>query len=285
MKSMVILTDFSEAAFRAAEYACELAGCLNIKRIILFHSYQPVVVVAGTPAGTIGSYDQETYLESMRSLAMLQDRLKPIAGQDVTFDLATETTGPGGMIDLINERSKKEEIDMVVMGVSDKSGLERFLLGSTTTEAVNNSKQPIMIVPEDTLLGKGIKTIVLTVDLEQVDTLPTQKLFEFLDAFPAKIQVVNVDTKAKEKYSPQMEKSISRLHELLGKYNPLFNYITGDDIVEEVLDFSRNHRASLIIAVHQTHGFLSNLFHKSITKQLAYNSTVPLLSLPGLKNT
>lgn len=279
---MVILTDFSEPAFRAAEYACELAGCLGIKRIVLFHAYQPVLAVAGTPAGTIGNYDQDAYLESMESLALLQDRLQSIVERDVSFELATENTVLAGMIDMINMRSMNDEVDIIVMGVSEKTGFEKLFMGSTTTEVVKKSKQPIMIVPEDTLLGRGIKTIVLTIDLKQIDNLPVQQLYEFLDALPAKLEMVSVETKAKEKYSPEMDEAIVRLHALLEKYNPSFNYIIGVDVVEEVLGFAGKQKASMIIAVHQKHGFLSNLFHKSIIKKLAYNSKVPLLSLPGL---
>jgi hypothetical protein len=54
IKSMLILTDFSENAFRAAEYACELAGLFSTRRIVLYHAYRvlkasefPVRIVPG----------------------------------------------------------------------------------------------------------------------------------------------------------------------------------------------------------------------------------------------
>jgi nucleotide-binding universal stress UspA family protein len=280
MKSMLILTDFSEAAFRAAEYGCELAGSLHIKRIVLCHAYQPAF--AGTlDAAAIVTDDKEAYLNSMESLGMLQDRLKPIAGPDVSFDMAAEETLLAGLANLINEQISKDEIGLVVMGVSGKSGLEKFLMGSTTTEVLKSCECPILIVPADTLIGRGIKTIIFTSDLKDVETVPTRQLYEFLDALAGKLQVVNVEQK--EKYSPEMEKAIAGLHKLLEKYDPEFSYLTGNDIVEEILRFAREQQASLIITVHQQRGFLSSLFHKSVTKKLAYDSSVPLLSLPALK--
>jgi nucleotide-binding universal stress UspA family protein len=284
MKTMLILTDFSEAAFRAAEYGCELAGSFGIKRIILYHAYQPVMAYAGTPAGTVMNNDeQQVYLESMESLGMLQDRLRSMVEQDLTIDLVADA-GLTAMADSIDQLNNKEGIDMIVMGVSGKSGLEKFLLGSTTSQVLREGKWPVLIVPENTLLGRGIKTIVLTSDLKDVDTLPVRQLNEFLEALPAKLQVVNVQP-VKEKYDPEIERGINDLHKLLEKYYPSFNYINGNKIVEELLDFAEEKHASLIIAVHQEHGFLTNLFHKSVTKKLAYNSNVPLLSLPALKTT
>jgi nucleotide-binding universal stress UspA family protein len=282
MKSMLILTDFSEAAFRAAEYACQLADCLQIKRIILFHAFQPAFV--GTPdAAVIVGDDQQTYIESVEALGLLQDRLKPLVEHNVIFELAAEETVMAGLGDVINEQNKKENIEMIVMGVSSKSGLENYLLGSTTKEILRKNEWPVLIVPENTPIGKGIKTIVFTSDLKELNTIPSRQLYEFLDAVPADVQVVNVEQKTTEKYSPALEKAITDLHELLKKYKPSFNYITGENIVEEILKFAGEKHASLIIAVHQQHGFLSSLFHKSITRKLAYKSDIPLLALPGMK--
>jgi len=284
MKTMLILTDFSEAAFRAAEYGCELAGCLGIKRIVLYNAFQPAMAFASTNEMVgISNNGQEFYLESMEALGLLQDRLKPMLPKEITIDLVAEDIALAGLADMVNERSQKEGIDIAVMGVSGKSGLDKFLLGSTTTQILRDGQLPVLIVPEETPLGKAIETIVLTTDLKESSTLPVKNLYEFLDALSGKLQVINVQPKEREKYSVEMEKAITDLHKLLDKYDPGFNYINGNDVVEEVLAFAGRQHALLIIAVHHEHGFLSNLFHKSVTKKLAYNSNVPLLSLPALK--
>lgn len=289
MKSMLILTDFSEAAFRAAEYACELAGPLHINRIILFHAYQTLAAsadIAGTaPISNdphIYDNDRQAYLASMESLGLLHDRLKPMLEPAVNIDLVAENAGLADLVDLINQRSRNESIDMIVIGVSGKSGLEKFLLGSTTTKVLREGEWPVLIVPPETLLGRTIKTIVFTSDLKEVDSIPTHQLYDFLNALPGKLQIINVERKVAEKFSPEMENAIAGLHELLEKYDPDFHYITGDDIGQEILAFAEQQHASLIIAVHQKRRFLSHLFHESITKKLAYNSKIPLLSLLGL---
>jgi nucleotide-binding universal stress UspA family protein len=280
MKSMLILTDFSEAAFRAAEYACELAGALHIERILLYHAYQTVVAV---PGDTVITDDQQLYLESMEAMGMWHDRLKPMVARSVTIDLLAEDIALDGLAALISQKNKKEGIDMIVMGVSGKSGLEKIFLGSTTTAILNAGELPVLIVPQDILLGRGITTVVFTSDLRETDAVPADQLHGFLDALGGKLSVVNVGLEAAEKYSPETEKAIASLHQLLEKYDPVFNYIKGDDIVKDILAFAGQQHASLIIAVHQKHGFWSGIFHKSITRKLAYNSRIPLLSLPGLK--
>lgn len=272
------MTDFSEAAFRAAMYGCELSGCLGIKRIILYHAYVPAMAYAGPPEVTGPVIDdQQGYDDSMKELSLLKDRLSSMIPTGVSIDVITGDTA------LTKERQRQEDVDLIVMGVSGKSGLERFVLGSTTTQVLKNGELPVLIVPEDIRIGKGITSILLASDLKATDTLPAGELYKFLDAFPGQLEVINVEPEGEEKYSPQMEKAVTDLHKLLEKYNPVFNYINGDDTASAILRFAREHDSSLIIAVHQQQGFLSNMFHKSVTKKLAYSSNIPLLCLPAWK--
>ncbi|SFD88314.1 Nucleotide-binding universal stress protein, UspA family [Chitinophaga sp. CF118] len=279
MKSMLILTDFSEAALRAAEYACELVDTLQIRRIVLYHAYQTVVGGTDLPIATAMN-DQEIYLKSMEALGMMHDRLKSLVGQTVKIDMLAEDTS--FLPDLLNQLCRKEAIDLIVMGVSGKSALEKLFMGNVTAQTLRSSEFPVLIVPQDTIIGRAIKGIVLTTDLKDFSTIPVTLLYQFLDAFPAEINVVNITTESEEKYSLETEESIKELHSVLEKYQPAFHYIKGEDIVPDILSFTEQHKASLIITVPKKHGFLSTIFHKSISKKLAYNSPVPLLSLPAL---
>lgn len=278
MKTMLILTDFSENAFRAAEYAAQLAVPLQISRIILFHAYQSVMAGTDLPIPDTQN-DQQFYLEKMENLAMWQDRLKTMAGSNanIKIDLLAEDIS---LPSYLNERCKKEGVDVIVMGVSGKSGLEKLLLGSTTSMLIEESKAPVMIVPKDTIIGREIKTIVFATDLKDHSVIPVHELYEFLDAFPAEVRVVNVAPHADEKYSYEAKETITELRTIFEKYNPVFDYINEDNIVEGIHSYAAQHHASLIIVVPRKHGFFSSFFQKSISKKLAYHSDIPLLTLP-----
>lgn len=280
MQSMLILTDFSEAAFRAAEYACKLVDSLQVERIVLYHTYQSVVVGTDLPTNTAMT-DRQIYLDSMEALGLVHDRLKPLAGHTVKIDLLAEaiTLFP----DSINALCRREAIGLIVLGVSGKSGVEKFIMGSVTTQVLQSSEFPALIVPEEAAVGKGIKRIVLAADLKDPATMPVSLLHNFLAAFPAELDVVNVLPEAREKYSPETEASIAKLHSTLESYHPAFHYIQGDDVVANILSFAAQHHVDLIIAVPKKHGFLSGLFHKSIAKKLAYHTQVPLLALPAVQ--
>lgn len=274
MKSLLILTDFSEAAFRAAEYACGIAPLLQTERIILYHAYQ--THVGGTEIPIMES-SRELYLESMKSLGLLHDRVSAMAGSAVKIDMVARETY---ITEAIGEYASGENVTAIVMGVSGKSNLEQLLLGSTTSAVLKNSRIPVLVVPQDALAGRPVETIVFATDLEDADRLSAVQLDEILAGFKAKLYVVNVFPETEEKYTPEAFEAITDLHRLLEKYDPVFGYISRDDVVEGILSYAAERQASLIMAVPKKHGAFSSLFHKSISKKLAYNSDVPLLFLP-----
>ncbi|CAL1521278.1 universal stress protein [Chitinophaga sp. MM2321] len=279
MKSMLILTDFSDAAFRAAEYGCQLADSLGIKRIVLYHAYQTMVTGTDLPV-TTSKNNHDIYLENMEALGLLHDQLKSMSGHAVAIDLLADNTP---LHSIINQRCREEEIDIIVMGVSGKSDLEKLLIGSTTTQILETSEVPVLVVPKGTFIGKGIKTIVFTTDLKDPATVPVEQLYKFLDAFPADLCVVNVAPAGEEKYLSETKEAIASLHNLLEKYQPTFHYINEDDTVKGILAFSEQQHASLIMAVPKRHSTFASLFRRSISKKLAYDSSIPLLSLPATK--
>jgi nucleotide-binding universal stress UspA family protein len=283
MKTIVVLTDFSEEAFRAAEYACEIAGCLQVKKIVLYNAHASVVAFGGSTDGAaIVSDDHELYLENMESLGLLQDRLKPMAGKEVVFEMIADNMGIPGIADWIEQRKQEGESGLLVLGVSHKSGFEKWLDGSTTKEVLKKNEWPVLVVPETTFLGRSIDTLVFASDMKEIKNLPADVIHEVLNAFPAKLQLLHVQKESKNEPIAERENAVVALHELLEQYDPEFHYRTCNDIVEEILSFATKEKASMIITVHRKLGFWKSMFSESVTRKLAEKTSIPLLSLPGL---
>ncbi|MFY0255253.1 universal stress protein [Chitinophaga sp. 30R24] len=278
METMLILTDFSESALRAAEYGAELAGPLKVKRILLYHAYQSVFPGTDLPESTTVSAKQ-LYLNSMQNLSRLHDLLTTFItpAQPITIETLAEDASLSARI---NHLCKKEHVDIIVMGVSGRSGLEKLLLGNTTSMMIGESKVPVLIVPKDIIIGKGVKNIVFATDLKDNSVIPMHGLYEFLDAFPGKVRVVNVAPGTPETYSADARENIAELRNIFERYDPAFDYINERNVVSGILSYAKDHDASLIMVVPLKHGFFADVFREGIAKKLAYNSSVPLLSLP-----
>jgi nucleotide-binding universal stress UspA family protein len=283
MKTIVVLTDFSEEAFRAAEFACEIADCLQIKKIVLYNAHAAVVAYGGSTDGAaIVSDDHELYLENMESLGLLQDRLKPLVAKDIMFEMIADNTGIPGIADWIERQKQEGESGLLVLGASHKSGFEKWLDGSTTKEVLKKNEWPVLVVPGNTYLGRSIDTLVFASDMKEIEDLPTNLIHEVLNAFPAKLHLLHVQKESEDEPMVEREKAVVALHELLDTYDPEFHYRTCNDIAEGILTFATKEKASLIITVHRKHGFWQSIFSESVTRKLAEKTNIPLLSLPGL---
>lgn len=277
MKSLLILTDFSDAAFRAAEYATSLAPALGVERMILYHAYRTMVQGSDVPVPA-PQVENLLYVENMEKLAALQDQLRMMTDADPAYELLAEDAF---LPDQLNGLCKERDVALVVMGVEGKTGLQQFFMGSTTSQVLKVSEYPVLVVPKEAAVGKGISSVVFSTDLQNISKTSLDQLYRFLDLFHPEVHVVNVEPPAADKYTDDTKKQITALHEVLERYTPAFHYVTGTHIADSVLEFAREHHASLIVTVPKKHSFISSIFHKSISKELAYNSPVPLLSIPA----
>ena len=283
MKTIVLLTDFSEEAFRAAEFACEIAACMQVKKIILYNAHSSVMAFgSSTDGAAVVTEENELYRENMEALGLLQDRLRSMAGKDVVFEMVADNMGIPGIADWLEEKKEGGESGLLVLGVSHKSGFDKWLEGSPTNEALKKNDWPVLIVPQNTPLGKSIDTVAFASDMKEVDNLPADVIHEVLNAFPAKLHLLHVQKESKNEPIAEREIAVVALHELLDQYDPKFHYRTCNDIVDEILSFANEQKASIIITVHRKHGFWERMFSESVTRKLAEKTSIPLLSLPGL---
>lgn len=273
---MLICTDFSEAANHAAKYGCMLANQYRFGFITLFHTYQMIVPSTTLPLdGTYTYTGDEPAKASLKQLKNLKEELSKLAGEDTTIRIRSENLTLG---ESINTICQEEYADMVVMGASGKSKLERVLIGSTTINVAQNSKYPVLVVPEQAPL-EPIRSILFACDLSEINaTTPFDRLDRVLELFQVPLFVVNVDDKNRH-FSPQTPEEIYQLHHIFDKYKPRYAFIDNEDIAEGITRYVEKNNISLVITVPKNYNFIQQLFHRSTTKKLIYQSSVPVLSL------
>jgi len=280
MRSIIVLTDFSEASFRAAEYACSLADRLEISRIILYHAYEVVITPTEMPVAPVKT-DQELYLESMEEMGLMRDRLRSRCPETVVIEMFAED---GFSPETVNQRCQEQKIDMIVMGISGKSGLDRLMTGSITARMMEKCLFPLLMVPEEVLIGREIRSVVFATDLKDIASIPADRLCSLLEALGAEVHVVNAGPDKERKFLPEEKReAFDALHRMLDKYPSHFHFIDGDNVVDSILVFAGEQHASMVIAMPKKHSFFDGIFHRSVSKRLAYNSRIPLLSLPEVR--
>ncbi|MDO8689398.1 MAG: universal stress protein [Dehalococcoidia bacterium] len=146
MFKILVATDGSEYARKAAEYAGQLASKIPDAEITILSVLdiglisQAAVSPSGMPV-TIPvalSEDMERALNSV--LQDARDKLAP-TGRPVTTRLEE-----GRPAQVICDIAEKERFDMIVMGSSGQGRIADILLGSVSDKVVHKAKTPVVIV-------------------------------------------------------------------------------------------------------------------------------------------
>lgn len=275
MESIIITTDFSEAAMNAARYAAGLAKAIGISRIVLYHSYDNAPAATDIPVA-----EMDTTLAhegSLLALEIVERELGLVLGSDSAISI--ELVANGLPLELgVEQLAEQWRAGFAVVGTTGKSGLEKFFVGSNTVSLATTCPVPLLIVPKEAEF-EPIENIVFACDLKKVTrSTPVSEIGWWLDRLQAKLLVLNVALEGK-RFNPDMIPEQYKMHELLDGFNPSYHYEEGEDIAEEIADFAEDEDAGLVISVPKSYGFFEGLFHRSVSRKLLDKSEVPLLLL------
>ncbi|MBO9620150.1 MAG: universal stress protein, partial [Niabella sp.] len=281
MKKIVALTDFSGNARHAAEYALQLVKKAQNGELVLLHTFEPPVLMTDTTGalaadGIPNPVNYSLLMEQadlMRKsaeeqISVAKNELEATQGSAAT---TIETIVEEGFLgDAANEISGKKAAELVVMGIKGKTGLEKIIMGSNALKAIGTIDAPLLIVPDGAPIAIPAKA-ALASDLSLLTPENLQQLHAFLNAIDVpSLSVVNVNMNKNEAIN---EERISALKAQLSKLNPVFHFMEAPHIEAGLETFVQENAISILIFIHHEKGFFANLFHKSISKQIAWHTT------------
>lgn len=273
MKRIVVPTDFSASATSAMNYAIEMAKEIGAA-VHLYHVYQVPVAVSDVPVVIVSV--EELKKNAEEQLDYLKTGLEHITS-DKPVTITTEAI-MGNTVDELESLCKKMHPFIVVMGSRGSTGMERILFGSTTLTAIKHLTCPVIVVPPGSVY-KGIKKIGFACDFRKViETTPTHYIQELVHEFGATLYVLNVDYNNKN-FKPETPEESLFLHTLLKDLNPEYHFIEDRDIEDGINKFAEENNLDLVITIPKKHKLLDSLFRKSSTRQLVFESHIPVMCI------
>ena len=138
-KRILVPTDGSEFAKKAEKHALFLARASGAE--IFAVSVTENNFVNGLPL------DDEVYQLNQILKERSEENLKEFDELNDNNDLKiTHVIREGSPAKVILEVAKEEDIDLIVMGSSGKSGFDRFIMGSVADKVVNSAKCAVLVV-------------------------------------------------------------------------------------------------------------------------------------------
>jgi nucleotide-binding universal stress UspA family protein len=274
MKTIIVPTDFSPAALNAANYAADMALAIKAN-ILLFHVYQLPLSVSDTPIVLLSVDEMREAAEN--KLAQLKKDLEHIIPGGA-LEIKTEAR-MGNLADELEDCCKTIQPFTVVMGTRGHSAVERALFGSNTLKVIKHLSWPIICVPIGKKYGTGIKKIGLACDFREVkETTPVPVIRTLVKEFQAELHVLNVDHD-NQHFKADTPMQSAFLHTAFEELKPQYHYIEHKDIEDGINEFAESNNLDIVITIPKKHKLLEGLFKKSSTKQLVFESHVPVMCL------
>jgi nucleotide-binding universal stress UspA family protein len=285
MKTILLLTDFSENADHAAKSAVMLCSKLHAN-LMLYNNLVALPVTSSYYNEGPWALDNWADHDNERNTKLQKavDSLKPVLRQletgaykpKISYDYGTGTLGEN-----VKELLSDNEIELIVMGASHDSTLDRILNGSDTSSVIDHTNRPVIIVPPLSALDK-LKKITFATDFNEADVDAIKYLSKLGQTFRYELDIIHVDPLDKKGFlQDEKEESFKTGVEAL-KY-PTINYeaIKGKDIVKRLTRSCEETHSDLLTVVYYHHSFFIRMLHQSIAKKVLSYQKTPLMIIPA----
>ena len=269
MRKIIVPTDFSENAAKALDYAIVVANATGAALHVIH-----TIHTRGS-AGHFLSIDDIIMKEREEELAAVIKNIAPQLNEKVVL---THAVRQGYVVDAILAAAEQVGADTVIMGTQGASGLRRWVLGSTTVDLLKNTKLTVLVVPNE-FKGNEISRLVLAVDASRLKNIAVlQPMLLLAQKFKMELNLLHISKD--EQVITDVDTNLQQHLQQLG-IAYIAHRITSNDAEEAIKDFVASHKANLLCVLNQSEkrSWVENLFHLSITKEMAYETEVPLLVL------
>ncbi|MBN8703821.1 MAG: universal stress protein [Bacteroidetes bacterium] len=271
LQSILVPTDFSSNSENAVNYGVDLAATCGAK-LVLLHVYQVPVQLSENPIPLISISELED-----ANRAALEKYRKKIVSKYPSIEISI-VLKLGFVVDEILEAANENKVDLIVMGITGVGAGLNSLIGSSTATVLKKSKTPILVIPANSKFKK-IENIALAFDYKNnIASDALMQVKKYSQLFGAKVVALNV---FKPEAVPTVEEAAMGINvkNSLGTIDCDFKYLQSEDVVEELNQFVDSYQCDWLVMFPHNYNLFEGLFHKSSTKQMAYHTHIPLLSI------
>ncbi|MEO6894848.1 MAG: universal stress protein [Ginsengibacter sp.] len=271
MKNFLVPIDFSDASHNAAKYAISLGEVLKAK--IIFINVVPVGFLVDDESLQSRIAAQQLVVETNQE--MIAKEIKALSKNHL---VTTEGyVGEGPASEMILRMADENQPDLIIMGMKGK-GKSSSIFGSTTTSVIKKTNFSVLVVPESASY-ESIDTICYATDLnDKNETKDISVLLKIAEKYNPVIQILNVQKQERD-FSDQEFINKMRTHNNFEGMKRKFNVVTDSDVISGINNFLSNNPAEILAMTARKHSFLERLFGTVHTKQMSYETKIPLLVL------
>jgi nucleotide-binding universal stress UspA family protein len=279
MQKILVPTDFSDNALKAITYASEIAQKSGAV-IHLMHVIEPTINMVNPQPDF---FRDEVVKEKSEQLQLSQKLVTDnYPGIKIDIELSR-----GAIISSILDFSEREKMDLIVMGTTGASGLKEIFIGSVAAGVIGKTKIPVLAIPVCYEMEEP-DTILLTTNQFERNKNTLDKVVAISKLFSAEIHVVvfkdiGGDKNAEFIYNEeQLNHYLKFLKETFPEVIFRAELLQGKNFEINIDWYCNKNGVDLIAMITYPKSVLEKVFRKSVTKKMAFHSTIPILAIPAI---
>lgn len=266
--SLLVLTDFLNAADRALAYATNLAVALGA-RLVLLHVKRNSLLDSKAFSGVLAT-------ENERAAQLALNRLTHGLPVPATPELVH-----GRLLPAIAEAVSRHKPLLMVLGRTVQEELPDALMSTTALEILQDTPYPMLVVPPAFVASAAPRRLFLAADGEPFElgkyALATQQL---LQALSASLTVVHAASNRKENTAAAALETVLDTGIARGLATPELQELVADNPADGILAAARLGACDAVVLLARHRSLFSSFFHTSVTARVVLHSQVPVLVLP-----
>lgn len=170
--------------------------------------------------------------------------------------------------------AKRNKMELIVMGTKGASGLSKYVLGSNTVSVMEVSRIPVLAVPARARFN-NFKNIIYAADLKYLES-EIGVLKPYLKLLDATLHVLHVCDKSRSE--EELESKVKGILKQVDYRKSTVKIKSGKPIDRVIDSYVKELKADMVAMFTHKRTPYEKLFHRSVTKKMAFQSHVPLLA-------
>ncbi len=271
---ILVAKDFSKSSTDALNYVVNNFKHSNVK-ILLVHAIQTDYRQNSIKNLLV----EDNYITKKN----IEDKLKKMFLEVMernNLDYEFEIISKWGMpTDVILETIDEVKPFFVVLGVKKSIRPVELLFGNTTLKIAEQTRCPVIIIPEGLKYSK-IKRIIFATDYHTRDIGAIKNLSEHAREQKIPLIVLHIsDGELTRDFEETMLTDFKKkINEQVNYANIIFQLVEAANVEEELKKYVTTKTDDLFALSTGVHGFFNTLFRKSITAKMLHETKVPLVA-------
>lgn len=272
INNILVPVDFSNCSKNALRIAIGMAKDFGAKihmvNAVHVHTPHPDLVGGSLVDSIMLDYEnqvQDSFEELEHEIIELQD-VPHEADRFISY-----------LTDAIYTESETKNIDLIVMGTRDKHDSIEHLIGTRSTDIIETSKVPVIVIPEN-VHSFHPKQIGFASDMAEIKNITRLQLVSDLAThYGAEILIFSI-VDDPDKVTAADHRHIEEICKRFQPNTCSARMVQSESVTKGIVNFSKSHDLDLLAMIPRKHSFFQRLFKKSVTKNIAIDIHIPLLS-------